>query len=223
MLTKKQRDILTILTEYIEQHGIAPSFDELCPATGLKSKSGIHRLLSGLEERGYIRRLHNRARAVEILRCADGSPYVYKAMRKINARAAESHDENHSEDTQIPLLGKIAAGTPITAISNPTDHITIPDHMLGQGEHFALTIEGSSMVDAGILDGDTVIIQRAETAQNGDIVVALIDDEEATLKRLRRKGDSIALEPANEYHETRIFGPDHVRVQGLLVGLIRRY
>ncbi len=222
MLTRKQRDILTLLIKHMEQHGVAPSFDELCDAAGLKSKSGIHRLMSGLEERGYIARLHNRARAVSILRHADGSPYTGNPQPSASATSI-THPATHDDVVEVPLLGKIAAGSPITALSDHSNLMPVPQHMIGKGEYFALTIEGDSMIDAGILDGDTVLIERSDTAQTGDIVVALIDHEEATLKRLRRKTHSIALEPANARYETRIFGPDQVKIQGKLKGLIRQY
>lgn len=218
MLTTKQRETLLCLIEHQDRNGIPPSFDELCLAIGLKSKSGVHRLLSGLEERGYIRRLHNRARAIDILKYPDGSPFA-----PINTAGTANAAETTPAETSIPLLGKIAAGTPIAAIAHPSTYISPPTELIGRGEYFALEIEGDSMIEAGILDGDTVLIERREQANNGEIVVALIDEEEATLKRLRRRGESIALEPANTAYETRIFGPDRVRIQGRLAGLIRRY
>ncbi len=223
MLTRKQRDILTLLIKHIEQHGVAPSFDELCEAAGLKSKSGIHRLMSGLEERGYIARLHNRARAVSILRYADGSSYSDNRDARTAMSSDHSSPATYDHVVEIPLLGKIAAGSPIAALEDHSNLMPVPQHMIGRGEYFALTIEGDSMIDAGILDGDTVLIERSDTAQTGDIVVALIDHEEATLKRLRRRAQSIALEPANARYETRIFGPDQVKIQGKLKGLIREY
>ena len=231
MLTRKQRDILTLLIKHMEEHGVAPSFDELCDAAGLKSKSGIHRLMSGLEERGYIARLHNRARAVSVLRHVDGSDYSENRAHANTASAPDAPttpsstppSTTHNDVVEIPLLGKIAAGSPIAALSDHSNLMPVPQHMIGRGEYFALTIEGDSMIDAGILDGDTVLIERSDTAQTGDIVVALIDHEEATLKRLRRKTHSIALEPANARYETRIFGPDQVKIQGKLKGLIRQY
>lgn len=229
MLTKKQRDMLTLIIHHVEEYGIAPSFEELCEAAGLKSKSGIHRLMSALEERGYIARLHNRARAVDILRHPDGSPYTHQPSLSVTEQSP--HDqvsatvmEPVSPVVDIPLLGKIAAGTPIAAISDASNTMPVPEYMLGRGEYFALTIEGDSMIDAGIMDGDTVLIEKGDTAQNGDIVVALLEEEdEATLKRLRRKSYSIALEPANSKYETRIFGPDQVKIQGTLKALIRQY
>ncbi len=221
MLTQQQKHMLTVLIDHFSNHDVPPSFEELCTTMNLKSKSGIHRLLSGLEERGYIRRLPNRARAIEVLKYPDGSPKIDRNTQDY-PMAVQQPEEHHSPTT-VPLLGKIAAGTPIAAISHAMDDISLPQHMIGRGEFYALEIEGDSMIDAGIFDGDTVIIQRQDTAQSGDIVVALIDDEEATLKRLRKKGKSIALEPANALYETRIFGPDRVRIQGRLAGLIREY
>ena len=217
MLTAKQKSMLNVLIEHLEKHDVPPSFEELCAQLDLKSKSGIHRLLTGLEERGYIRRLHNRARAIEILKFADGSLY-----QQHHQPVAEQQGYDNAM-ASVPLLGRIAAGTPIAAISDPTNELTVPASMMGAGEYFALEIEGDSMIEAGILDGDTVLIERRDTAQTGDIVVALVDSEEATLKRLRRKGDSIALEAANPLYETRIFGPDRVQIQGRLAGLIRSY
>jgi len=221
MLTQQQKKMLSVLIEHFEDHDVPPSFEELCAALDLKSKSGIHRLLSGLEERGYIRRLPNPARAIEVLKFPDGT-----AMRNLSDDKpqidAAPQDEKISEQS-IPFLGKIAAGTPIDAISDPTRFVAMPHHLMGRGDYYALEIEGDSMIEAGILDGDTVIIERQNTAQTGEIVVALVDGEEATLKRLRKRGESIALEPANKDYETRIFGPDRVQVQGRLAGLVRSY
>ena len=220
MLTRKQHDFLTHLIQYLETHDIAPSFDELCRATGLKSKSGIHRLMLALEERGYIARLRHRARAVAILRYADGTLYQDKQTDKTPPDALHNKD---GALVEIPLLGKIAAGTPIAALEDHSNTLPIPQTMLGRGEYFALTIEGDSMIEAGILDGDVALIERTDTAQSGEIVVALIAQEEATLKRLRRKAQSIALEPANPAYKTRIFGFDQIKIQGRLKGLIRQY
>ena len=221
MLTQQQKKMLSVLIEHFEAHDVPPSFEELCAALDLKSKSGIHRLLSGLEERGYIRRLPNRARAIEVVKYPDGT-----AMRNLSDDKPQidsaPQDENMSEQS-IPFLGKIAAGTPIDAISDPTRFVAMPHHLMGRGDYYALEIEGDSMIEAGILDGDTVIIERQNTAQTGEIVVALVDGEEATLKRLRKRGESIALEPANKDYETRLFGPDRVQVQGRLAGLVRSY
>lgn len=239
MLTKKQHQLLLFIRDRVNRDGVAPSFDEMKEALKLKSKSGIHRLIMALEERGFLRRLPHRARALEVVKVPDNmqaaasaaperpaagfNPNVIKgdfsgAMPGAAIKAAATQDS-----MDLPLYGKIAAGTPIEALRNPTEHIGVPGALLGSGEHYALTIDGDSMVDAGIMDGDTVIIKRCDVAENGAIVVALVDNEEATLKRLRRKGDTVALEPANKAYETRIFGPDRVRVQGKLVGLLRRY
>ena len=235
MLTRKQYELLVYIDKQLRHNGVSPSFDEMKDALGLKSKSGIHRLITGLEERGFIRRLPHRARALEVLRLPQNmeapgkkaggrkavgfAPNVIKGDFKLPGAKATSD----SESVQLPLYGRIAAGTPIEALRDHTNIIDIPASMLGSGEHYALEIEGDSMVDAGIFDGDTVIIRRSDTADNGSIVVALVEESEVTLKRLRRKGASVALEPANTSYETRIFGPDQVKVQGQLVGLIRKY
>ncbi|MCG8360731.1 MAG: transcriptional repressor LexA, partial [Kiloniellales bacterium] len=213
MLTRKQHELLLFINQHLARNGHSPSFDEMKDALGLKSKSGIHRLISGLEERGFIRRLKHRARAIEILRLPDDlrrdapsvrrfEPQVITGSRDsalVGARAAAESDA-----LQLPLYGRIAAGTPIEALRDEASFVDVPAAILGRGDHYALEVEGDSMVDAGILDGDTVVIERSETADNGAIVVALIDEAEATLKRLRRHGHSIALEPANRSYETRI-------------------
>ena len=235
MLTRKQYELLVYLDKQLRKNGVSPSFDEMKDALGLKSKSGIHRLITGLEERGFIHRLPHRARAIEVLRLPDNmedtgakrtqtsagkgfSPNVIKGDFQLpGAQAAET------ESVQLPLYGRIAAGTPIEALSDHSNTVDIPAAMIGSGKHYALEVDGDSMIDAGIYDGDWVIIRESDTAENGSIVVALIEDTEVTLKRLRRKGNSIALEPANPAFETRIFGPDQVKVQGNLVGLIRKY
>ena len=211
MLTRKQSELLNYLNEYIQQHEVPPSFDEMRNALGLASKSGVHRLVTGLEERGYIRRLVNRARAIEILRPSNNSTVV--------AHAAEVTKSLIT----LPLLGRIAAGTSIEALSDPTNHLEVPASMVGGGEHFALEIVGDSMEGVGILDGDTVVIKRAETARHGDIVVALIDQQEATLKTLLKEPGRIGLEAANPKYETRYFSTGQVEVQGKLAGLIRKY
>jgi repressor LexA len=213
MLTRKQSELLTYLSDHMQQHDVPPSFDEMRDALGLASKSGVHRLVSGLEERGYIRRLANRARAIEILKP------VTAAAGGVVTRAVETA----SNLVSLPLLGRIAAGTPIEALSDPTNHLEIPASMVGSGEHFALEIIGDSMVGAGILDGDTVVIQRAETARHGEIVVALINQQEATLKTLLKEPGRIGLEAANPRYETRYFSTGEVEVQGKLAGLIRNY
>lgn len=220
MLTTKQKAMLTVLIDHFDQHDVPPSFEELCAVLDLKSKSGIHRLLTGLEERGYIRRLPNRARAIEVLKNPDGSS---RSAPPVATQPSTGNETPLAETASVPLLGKIAAGTPIDAISDPSRMLDLPPSMLGQGEYYALEIEGDSMIEAGIMDGDTVLIERCSTAPNGTIVVALVDQEEATLKKLRKKGESIALEAANPAYETRIFGPDRVEIQGRLAGLLRQY
>lgn len=231
MLTRKQFELLMFINERIKETGVSPSFDEMKVALDLKSKSGIHRLITALEERGFIRRLPHRARALEIIKLPEtASPSLARQKGfqpsviegSLNKPVAEAAPANENSMT-LPIMGTIAAGVPIEAIQEHGNDVTVPMEMLSHGEHFALEVSGESMIEAGILDGDTVIIKQQSTANNGDIVVALIDEEEATLKRLRKKGDSIALEAANPAFETRIFGPDRVRIQGKLVGLIRRY
>jgi len=238
MLTRKQHDLLMFINGRLTETGVSPSFDEMKEALGLKSKSGIHRLITGLEERGFIKRLAHRARALEVLRLPEGTAIASAAQPATaaaakfspnviqgNFRGALPGAEPAAEcaAVELPLLGRIAAGTPIEALRDSSTTVDVPASALSKGEHYALEVDGDSMVDAGIYDGDTIVIQRCDTADNGAIVVALIDDNEVTLKRLRRKGDSIALEPANPAYETRIFGPDRVQVQGRLVGLMRKY
>lgn len=236
MLTKKQRELLMFIERRLREAGVSPSFDEMKDALQLRSKSGIHRLITGLEERGFIRRMPHRARALEVLRLPetaavagrvsvasnDFSPKVIEgSFRNRGLGGATSQGDQGA--VELPLYGKIAAGTPIEALRDHSNTISMPASMLGRGEYYALEVEGDSMIDTGILDGDIVIIKRGDVAESGDIVVALIDESEVTLKRLRRKGDSIALEPANKKYETRIFGPDRVRIQGQLVSLLRQY
>ncbi|MDE2166636.1 MAG: transcriptional repressor LexA [Alphaproteobacteria bacterium] len=231
MLTRKQHELLLYINRRLGDSGISPSFEEMKEALGLKSKSGIHRLISGLEERGFIRRLPHRARALEVVKlpeetAAKGrptkfSPTVIKGDFKTALPGLAVNDTGQAQE--LPLYGRIAAGTPIEALRDHSNTISVPAGMLGLGEHYALEVAGDSMVEAGICDGDTVLIQRCDTAENGVIVVALVDNNEVTLKRLRKRGESIALEPANKTYETRIFGPDRVKVQGKLVGLLRRY
>lgn len=234
MLTRKQHQLLLYINDYLSDTGTSPSFDEMKEALGLKSKSGIHRLVTGLEERGFIRRLPHRARALEVLKLpqtatAEGKPaatggFAPNVIRGEFDRTLHGVRAGDEADTvQLPLYGRIAAGTPIEALRDPTSMVDVPSGMTGRGEHYALTVDGDSMIEAGIMDGDVVVIERTETADNGSIVVALIEDQEVTLKRLRRKGNSVALEPANARYETRIFGPDQVRVQGRLVGLLRTF
>ena len=233
MLTSKQLELLAYIDTFIGQHGVSPSFDEMKEALNLKSKSGIHRLIVALEERGFIRRLPHRARALEVLRRPQamaenppkrGGQFAPKVIE--GDFAHELGGASGGADQQIlelPLYGRIAAGVPIEALRDNTRSFAMPQSLLGSGEHYALEVEGDSMIDAGIHDGDVAVIRRGDTAENGHIVVALLGDEEVTLKRFRRRGDSIALEPANPSHETRIFGPDQVKVQGRLVCLVRRY
>jgi repressor LexA len=239
MLTRKQYELLRFINERLKEAGVPPSFDEMKDALDLRSKSGIHRLITALEERGFIRRLANRARAIEVIKLpelgANGggsarrgfTPSVIEGnLGKI--RTAPPSTSGGSEDetnfpVAVPVMGRIAAGTPIEALQTRSHTISVPPDMLGSGEHYALEVRGDSMVEAGILDGDTVLIQRNESADTGDIVVALIDEEEATLKRFRRRGASIALEPANAAYEVRILPPNRVRIQGKLIGLYRKY
>lgn len=238
MLTKKQYELLLYIDRHLKQTGFSPSFEEMKIALNLKSKSGIHRLISALEERSFLARRRHRARALEVLRLPENmaprddagtndtrtstfSPNVIRGdfTPKIpGVRAA-----NDAAAIQLPLYGRIAAGLPIEALRDPTTYVDMPMHVLGGGEHYALEVAGDSMVEAGILDGDTVIIRKDEIAETGQIVVALVDDSEVTLKRIRRRGNSIALEPCNIRHETRIFPADRVKVQGRLVALLRRY
>ncbi|HKA71835.1 MAG TPA: transcriptional repressor LexA [Xanthobacteraceae bacterium] len=229
MLTRKQLELLRFIHERLTETGVPPSFDEMKDALDLRSKSGIHRLITALEERGFIRRLPNRARAIEVIKQPDGygagrargfTPSVIEG--NLGRVRAASEDEG-GRPVAVPVMGRIAAGTPIEAIQTRSHTINMPPDLLSTGDHFALEVRGDSMIDAGILDGDTVLIRRTDTADTGDVVVALIDDEEATLKRFRRRGASIALEPANSSHEVRILPPNRVRIQGKLVGLFRRY
>ncbi len=238
MLTRKQHDLLVHIDRHLRQTGVSPSFEEMKDALGLRSKSGIHRLISSLEERGFLRRHHHRARALEVIRLPEDSiartpapvteeqraGFAATVIRgDFSPRLAGVRAAGDAAAVQIPLYGRIAAGLPIEALRDPAAQLDVPMALLGGGEHYALEIAGDSMIDAGILDGDTVVIRKDETAENGQIVVALVDEQEVTLKRLRRRGNSIALEPANPRHETRIFPGDRVKVQGRLVALLRRY
>ena len=233
MLTAKQLELLRFIAHRVDEDGVSPSFDEMKDALGLASKSGIHRLITALEERGYIRRLANRARALEVLRMpetadrrgsSDGPGRVDGAGSNVETfRAPGPVADNDAGGIAIPVMGRIAAGSPISAIQQTTHEVVVSPDLIAGGEHFALEVRGDSMIEAGILDGDTVIIRRADGAGSGEIVVALVDDEEATLKRWRRQGTSVALEAANPNYETRIFAADRVKVQGKLAGLIRRY
>ncbi|MTD93391.1 transcriptional repressor LexA [Hyphomicrobium sp. xq] len=234
MLTEKQKELLLFIHARMQDKGVPPSFDEMKDALDLKSKSGIHRLITALVERGFIRRLPHRARAIEVIRLPENQttpavpkragfqPSVIEGSRSRELSTPPSTMID-SRTVSVPVMGRIAAGTPISAIQNHSHDIACPPDLLTNGEHFALEVKGDSMIEAGILDGDTVIIRRCDTAENGDIVVALVDQEEATLKRLRKKGTTIALEAANPEFKTRIFGPDQVDIQGRLVGLMRRY
>jgi len=243
MLTRKQYELLMFIHERVRETGIPPSFDEMKDALDLKSKSGIHRLITALEERGYLRRMEKRARALEIVKLPENmadnirpatSRNQAQRMSVAAARPGRASDTrsagaprragNGDENAvAVPVLGRIAAGTPIEAIQHKVSEIPVPSGMLARGDHYALEVTGDSMINAGILDGDTVIIEETPNANTGEIVVALVDNEEATLKRLRRRGDSIALEAANPAYETRLYGADRVKIQGKLVGLIRRY
>ena len=216
MLTAKQRELLLFIDERLKANGISPSFDEMRDALDLKSKSGVHRLISALEERGFIRRLPNRARALEVLKVPDGRPSNVVPMRAAAAPAPAN------DTVDLPLHGRIAAGTPIEALQG-TESFSVPAALLGPGEHYALEVSGDSMVEEGILDGDFALIRKAETARDGEIVVALIDEEEATLKTFRHEGNMIRLDPANRQYEPQRYEPGRVRIQGKLAGLIRRY
>jgi repressor LexA len=240
MLTRKQHELLLYIDRHLRETGFSPSFEEMKEALSLKSKSGIHRLISALEERGFLARRHHRARALEVMRLPEDLGRRTDYLPDDDDDAADSFQPNvikgdfsgklagvraaeEATAVQLPLYGRIAAGLPIEAMRDNGAHVEVPVAMLGNGEHYALEVAGDSMIDAGILDGDTVVIRRSEAAENGQIVVALVDEGEVTLKRLRRRGASIALEPANPRHETRIFPADRVRVQGKLVGLLRKY
>jgi len=249
MLTRKQHELLLFINARLEDTGISPSFDEMKEALDLKSKSGIHRLIKALEERGFIRRLAHRARALEVVKLPETSAAASPASparedrpaprgfspnvipgnfprSRAAEQAADTRDaarDDSGEAVSLPLYGRIAAGTPIEALRDYSNTVSVPPSLLGAGDHYALEVAGDSMIDAGIHDGDTAIIQRCETAENGSIVVALVEGEEVTLKRIRKRSHAIALEPANPIYETRIFGPDQVAVQGKLVGLIRKY
>jgi repressor LexA len=234
MLTRKQFELLRFIHERLKEAGVPPSFDEMKDALDLRSKSGIHRLITALEERGFIRRLPNRARAIEVIKLPDSVAHGIGGTRargftpsviegNLGRVRAAAPDDDSGRSVAVPVMGRIAAGTPIEAIQSKSHVINMPPDMLGSGEHFALEVRGDSMIDAGILDGDIALLRRTEAADTGDIVVALIDEEEATLKRFRRRGASIALEPANTAYEVRILPPNRVRIQGKMVGLFRRY
>jgi len=227
MLTRKQHELLMFIHERIKETGVSPSFDEMKDALDLASKSGIHRLITALEERGFIRRLAHRARALEVIKLPETAAARMRTPFKpqvVQGSKPSTPSVTAANDAQaLPVLGRIAAGTPIEAIQHERERISVPAELLGSGDHFVLEVQGDSMIEAGILDGDYVVIKRGDTANSGEIVVALVMGEEATLKRLRKKAGSIALEAANPKYQTRVFGPDQVEVQGKLVGLIRRY
>jgi repressor LexA len=230
MLTTKQKELLVFIDARLRETGVPPSFEEMKEALALQSKSGVHRLIMALEERGFIRRLPHRARAIEVIKLPDAVSDTRRNLtvvegggRREPQLSAPPPGYANTGGATVPLMGRIAAGVPISAIQNHSQDIGVPPDLIGKGEHFALEVNGDSMIDAGINDGDIVIVRRCDTAENGDIIVALVEKEEATLKRLRKKGASIALEAANPAYETRIFGPDQVDIQGKLVGLIRRF
>ena len=226
MLTKKQKNLLLFINKKLRSTGVSPSYEEMKESLNLKSKSGIHRLISALEERGFIKRLAHKARALEVIKLPETASAndIYNSFSpSVIKGGLDEENLNNSNDTEIPVLGKIAAGTPVEAIQNEVSRIPLPANIEKNGEFFGLKVEGDSMIEAGINDGDTVIVRKADTADNGKIVVALIDDHEAMLKRIRRKGKTVALESANRNYETKIFGPDRVKVQGILVSLYRNF
>ena len=227
MLTKKQKNLLLFINKKLRSSGVSPSYEEMKDSLNLKSKSGIHRLISALEERGFIKRLAHKARALEVIKLPETASAndIYNSFSPsvIKGGLDESSNRNNSDENEIPVLGKIAAGTPVEAIQNEVSRIPLPSNIEKNGEFFGLKVQGDSMIEAGINDGDTVIVKKADTAENGKIVVALIDDHEAMLKRIRRKGKTVALESANRNYETKIFGPDRVKVQGILVSLYRNF
>ena len=227
MLTKKQKNLLLFINKKLRSSGVSPSYEEMKESLNLKSKSGIHRLISALEERGFIKRLAHKARALEVIKLPETASAndIYNSFSPSVIRGGldESSNRNNSDENEIPVLGKIAAGTPVEAIQNEVARIPLPSNIEKNGEFFGLKVQGDSMIEAGINDGDTVIVKKADTAENGKIVVALIDDHEAMLKRIRRKGKTVALESANRNYETKIFGPDRVKVQGILVSLYRNF
>ena len=225
MLTKKQKNLLLFINKKLRASGVSPSYEEMKQSLNLKSKSGIHRLISALEERGFIRRLPHKARALEVIKLPETASAndIYNSFSPSVIKGGLDNENSNVENSEIPVLGKIAAGTPVVAIQNEISRIPLPDNMEKNGEYFGLKVQGDSMIEAGISEGDTVIVKKTDTADNGKIVVALIDDHEAMLKRIRRKGKTIALESANRNYETKIFGPDRVKVQGVLVSLYRKF
>ena len=227
MLTKKQKNLLLFINKKLRSSGISPSYEEMKESLNLKSKSGIHRLISALEERGFIKRLAHKARALEVVKLPETASAndIYNSFSPsiIKGGLDDSNPKNNKDGSDIPVLGNIAAGTPVEAIQNEVTRIPLPSNIEKNGEYFGLKVQGDSMIEAGINDGDTVIVKKTDTADNGKIVVALIDDHEAMLKRIRRKGKTVALESANRNYETKIFGPDRVKVQGILVSLYRNF
>ena len=225
MLTKKQKNLLLFINKKLRSSGISPSYEEMKESLNLKSKSGIHRLISALEERGFIRRLAHKARALEVVKLPETASAndIYNSFSPSIIKGGLDEVKSQDNELEIPVLGKIAAGTPIEAIQNEVSRIPLPNNLEKNGEYFGLKVQGDSMIEAGINEGDTVIVKKTNTADNGKIVVALIDDHEAMLKRIRRKGKTVALESANRNYETKIFGPDRVKVQGVLVSLYRNF
>ena len=226
MLTKKQKNLLLFINKKLRSSGISPSYEEMKESLNLKSKSGIHRLISALEERGFIKRLAHKARALEVVKLPETASAndIYNSFSPSVIKGGLDEENNENEaSNEIPVLGKIAAGTPVEAIQNEVSRVPLPTNLEKNGEYFGLKVQGDSMIEAGINEGDTVIVKKTNTADNGKIVVALIDDHEAMLKRIRRKGKTIALESANRNYETKIFGPDRVKVQGVLVSLYRNF
>ena len=225
MLTKKQKNLLLFINKKLRSSGVSPSYEEMKQSLNLKSKSGIHRLISALEERGFIRRMPHKARALEVIKLPETASAndIYNSFSPSVIKGGLDEDEINKNDNEVSVLGKIAAGTPIEAIQNEVSRVPLPANIEKNGEYFGLKVQGDSMIEAGINDGDTVIIKKTEIADNGKIVVALIDDHEAMLKRIRRKGKTVALESANKNYETKIFGPDRIKVQGILVSLYRNF
>ena len=225
MLTKKQKNLLVFINKKLRSTGISPSYEEMKNSLNLKSKSGIHRLISALEERGFIKRLAHKARALEVLKLPETASVndIYNSFSPSVIKGGLDNSKQKNNINEVPILGKIAAGTPIEAIQNEVSRIVLPQALSKNGEHFGLKISGDSMIEAGINDGDTVIVRKSNTATNGQIVVALIDDHEAMLKRIRKKGKAVALESANKKYETKIYGTDRVKVQGVLVSLYRNF
>jgi len=225
MLTKKQKNLLLFINKKLRSTGVSPSYEEMKNSLNLKSKSGIHRLISALEERGFIKRLAHKARALEVIKLPETASAndIYNSFSPSVIKGGLDNSNTEQNSSEVPVLGKIAAGTPIEAIQNEVSKVALPEELSKNGEHFGLKVSGDSMIEAGINDGDTVIVKKTNTANNGQIVVALIDDQEAMLKRIRKKGKVVALESANKRYETKIFGPDRVKVQGVLISLYRNF